>query len=178
MALPFYSGEFNPKDIPLYFQNWQVSTKATYATNYRNGLRLVNKHSNGKWSTKLYVNDNAVYCIVGGVGGSENPADSKGWQYVPKTWSEFISDCLRYEDIDLLFTPKAVDIIFDGNYIDRMMLLKDLPMCPKGRIFCKDIYNDYRHEIGPREEISGQFMHYDFPAVFVKNSPEWFKPVL
>lgn len=91
-ALEFYNEKFKPEKVLEYFINWEIIYDDSF---YRNGIILKNKHSNGKWETIITINDNAEYMF----------ADNKNcWQYLPKTFSEFISDVLRNEDFDLLLS--------------------------------------------------------------------------
>lgn len=91
-ALDFYNEKFNAEKVLEYFINWEIIYDDSF---YRNGKILKNKHSNGKWETTMTINDNAEYMF----------ADNQNcWQYLPKTFSEFISDVLRYEDFDLLLS--------------------------------------------------------------------------
>jgi hypothetical protein len=94
-ALKFYNEPFKVEKVSEYFLNWQLKHDDTC---YKNGKILINKHSNGIWETKITINDYFEYMF----------ADSVAcWQYLPKTFSEFISDVLRYEDFDLILSEKA-----------------------------------------------------------------------
>jgi hypothetical protein len=94
-ALDFYNKSFVAEEIPEYFINWEISYDDS---KYRNGKILKNKHSNGKWETSMIINDDFEYMF--------NDNDNC-WSYVPNTFSEFISDILRYEDFDLLLSEKG-----------------------------------------------------------------------
>ncbi len=70
---------------------------------YRKGKLLTNKHSTEDWSTTITINDDAEYMFAD---------NTTCWQYVPKTISEFISDCLRYADIDLVLSEQGMVRIY------------------------------------------------------------------
>lgn len=59
-----------------------------------------------------------------------------------------------------------------SNYI----LKKDLPNCPKGRVF-KPTYEgkDYFLSMTDNEAIKGVLPDYKFKADVVENNPDWFK---
>ena len=99
-ALKFYDKPFKAEDVLIYFANWSIVYDDS---TYRHGKILTNKHSNGEWKTKITINDDAEYMFA------ENDTC---WQDVPKTFSEFISDILRYEDFDLLLSGKSHDEIY------------------------------------------------------------------
>jgi hypothetical protein len=90
-ALRFYNEPFKAEKVLEYFANWTI-------VDGDRGKILVNKHSNGEWETTMTFHDNVEYTFA---------EQEKGWQYVPKTFSEFISDVLRYEDFDLLLSEKG-----------------------------------------------------------------------
>lgn len=94
-ALEFYNEEFTPEKVVEYFSNWEIFYDNTF---YDNGKKLVNTHSNGTWKTSMTINDGHEYVF-----GDE----TNGWNYLPKTMSEFISDILRYEDFELLLNEKS-----------------------------------------------------------------------
>lgn len=94
-ALGFYNEKFEPEKVLEYFLNWEIIPDNSI---YRNGKVLVNKHSNGEWKTTITINDNVEYMFAD---------NEKCWQHLPKTFSEFISDVLRYEDFDLLLSEKG-----------------------------------------------------------------------
>ena len=99
-ALEFYNEKFKPEKVLKYFVNWEIIYDDNF---YKNGKILKNKHSNGKWETTMTINDNAEYMF----------ADNQNcWQYLPKTFSEFISDVLRYEDFDLLLSEEGRSKIY------------------------------------------------------------------
>ena len=104
----FYKKPFDHKDVMRYFQNWSLSN----TLKYRNGWVLTNINTELDCKVKIWINDNAEYVFCSGSDGTENPEKQKSWQYLPKTMSEFISDCLRYEDIELLFNKKAIKEIY------------------------------------------------------------------
>lgn len=104
-AINFYQEEFTPEKVMDYFKNWSMKKQP----NLRK-VTLTNKHSNGKWSSKIIIHDGAEYTFVSGTPISE---EDYQWMYVPKTMSEFISDCLRHEDVDLLFSEKAIKKIYE-----------------------------------------------------------------
>ena len=108
-ALDFYNEEFTPEKVLYYFQNWSM-TKGN--TKYRNCVTLTNNNTELDCKVKIWINDNSEYAFCSGSDGTDNPEMSKAWQYTPKTMSEFISDCLRYEDIELLFRPRTIKKIY------------------------------------------------------------------
>ena len=99
-ALDFYMEEWEPEKVLEYFTGWALKHDDS---KYRNDIILTNKHSNGKWSTKIWINDNAEYAV----GENENC-----WQYTPKTMSEFISDVLRYKNFELILSEAAIKKIY------------------------------------------------------------------
>lgn len=107
-ALGFYNEKFDPEKVLEYFLNWEIIRDVSF---YRNGKILVNKHSNGEWKTTITINDNAEYMFA----GNENC-----WQYLPKTFSEFISDVLRHEDFDLLLSEKGRIRIYAAKFITNL----------------------------------------------------------
>jgi hypothetical protein len=101
-ALEFYNEKFKPEKVLEYFANWNIIYDSSF---YNDGKILINRHSNGKYETLITINDNAEYMF----------ADNKNcWQNLPKTFSEFISDILRYEDFELLLSEKGCSKIY-GN---------------------------------------------------------------
>lgn len=98
-ALKFYNKPFKAKDVLKYFKNWTIVYDDS---KYKNGVILTNKHSNGKWETSVIINDNAEYSV----------GDDGNWQYVPITFSEFISDVLRYADFELILSKKGIEKIY------------------------------------------------------------------
>jgi hypothetical protein len=93
-ALKFYNKSFKPEKVLKYFKNWELIHDDS---KYKNEIFLINYHSTGKWKTKLTINNNFEYTFEDNL---------NCWNYVPKTMSEFISDMLRYQDIDLIFSEK------------------------------------------------------------------------
>lgn len=91
-ALEFYNEKFIPEKVLEYFDNWIIVYDNS---KYRNGKILTNKHSTESWKTIMTINDNAEYMFAD---------NTNCWQYLPKTFSEFISDILRYEDFDLILS--------------------------------------------------------------------------
>lgn len=100
-AIIFYDEKFNAEKVLEYFENWSLVYDNTIC---RRGKILTNKHSTEHWSTTITINDDFEYLL----GDASNT-----WSYVPKTFSEFISDVLRYEDFELLLTEKAQQLIYD-----------------------------------------------------------------
>lgn len=105
-ASKFYLKPFNAVDVPIYFKNWTLKYDDSI---YKKGIVLSNDHSNGKWITQLTINDGGEYTFHS-MGNS--PSESRSWQYLPKTIDEFISDCVRYGDIDLHFSDEAIKKLF------------------------------------------------------------------
>jgi len=56
----------------------------------------------------------------------------------------------------------------------KFKLLKDLPNCPKGRIFKENINGDYFHSMTDEEAINGILKNYDFSKEEVNNNTDWF----
>lgn len=106
-AHKFYKRKFDPMEVMKYFQNWSVEKNDR---KYKNGVILTNNNTQG-WKVKIWINDNSEYTFCSGSGGTDNPQDTQ-WQYFPETMSEFISDCLRYKDIELLFSKQAIKEIY------------------------------------------------------------------
>jgi hypothetical protein len=99
-ALKFYNEAFKVEKVLEYFLNWELKHDDSQ---YKHGKILTNKHSNGKWQTTMTINDDAEYTFA---------EQENCWQYIPKTFSEFISDVLRYEDFDLLLSEKGRSKIY------------------------------------------------------------------
>ena len=95
-AFSFYKEEFTPEKVIDYFKNWSIKKQPNLKK-----VTLTNNHSNGEWKSKIVINDDAEYSF-----------DDDNWIYKPNTMSEFISDCLREEDIELLFSTKAIKKIY------------------------------------------------------------------
>lgn len=55
-----------------------------------------------------------------------------------------------------------------------LILLKDLPYCPKGRIFKQDINGNFFHSMTDEEGLSGKFKGYHFTKKDVGYMPEYF----
>ncbi len=99
-ALMFYEEKFVAEKVLEYFDNWELKYDDSQ---YRKGKILINKHSTEKWKTTITINDDAEFMFAD---------NTNCWQYIPKTMSEFISDCLRYEDIDLLLSEQGIIKIY------------------------------------------------------------------
>lgn len=104
-AMKFYKKPFNPREVMQYFQNWSMAK----TNKYRDGIILtnINTETEKTWKVKVWINDNSEYSFCSG--SEEEP---ENWQYIPKTMSDFISDCLRYDDVELLFSKKAIKEIY------------------------------------------------------------------
>jgi len=99
-ALKFYNKPFKAEKVLEYFSNWKIIYDDS---KWKNGKILTNKHSTENWKTTMIINDDAEYMF----------ADNENcWQYVPRTFSEFISDVLRYEDFDLILSEKGRSKIY------------------------------------------------------------------
>lgn len=60
----------------------------------------------------------------------------------------------------------------------QITLLKDLPSCPKGRIFISDINGDYFHSMTDKEYLEGNLKSYKYTKEEMNLNPKWFsKPV-
>ena len=106
---PLIDTAFLAEKIPKYFKNWTLDEDDSI---YKHGKILTNTHSNGEWITKIFINDNSDYTFCN---EDESPTENRGWQYVPETMSEFISDALRYDSCELLLSDKAIGEIYLGN---------------------------------------------------------------
>ncbi len=94
-ALIFYSEIFTPEKVMDYFKNWSIKKQPNLKK-----VTLTNNHSNGDKS-KIVIFDDSEYSF-----------DDNNWIHKPKNMSEFISDCLRYEHTELLFSEKAIKKIY------------------------------------------------------------------
>ena len=56
----------------------------------------------------------------------------------------------------------------------KIILMKNLPNCPKGRIFKEDINGDFFHSMTNDESIEGKFKSYKFTKEEVINNGKWF----
>jgi hypothetical protein len=106
-ALDFYNEEFKPNKVLDYFKNWSLKYDNK---RYRHGVILTNNNSEG-WKVKIWTNDKSEYTFCSGSNGTNKPEEGQ-WINYPQTMSEFISDCLRYDDVELLFTKKAIEKIY------------------------------------------------------------------
>lgn len=59
----------------------------------------------------------------------------------------------------------------------KILLIKNLPNCPKGRIFKEDINGDFFHSISDDEAIEGKLKSYKFTKEEVLNNHKWFSNV-
>lgn len=107
-ALDFYNEEFTPEKVLYYFQNWSMEKSDK---KYRNGVILTNNNTEGGWKVKVWINDGAEYTFCSGSDGTDKPENSQ-WIYCPKTMSEFISDCIRHQDVELLLRPRTIKKIY------------------------------------------------------------------
>jgi hypothetical protein len=55
-----------------------------------------------------------------------------------------------------------------------LILQKDLPNCPKGRIFKEDVSGNFFHSMTDEEAIGGNLKSYTFTKEEVADNPEWF----
>ncbi len=101
-VIGFYYEEFVPEKVPEYFKNWSLKYDDS---KYKNGIILTNKHSTGGWKATITINDGSEYTF----------GDDNNWQYLPKTFSEFISDGLRHEDFDLIFSEMGLTRLFSNK---------------------------------------------------------------
>lgn len=60
----------------------------------------------------------------------------------------------------------------------KFVLCKNLPGCPKGRIFKQDIDDDYFLSMTDDEAINNNLKLYTFTKEEVKNNPKWFVKLL
>lgn len=102
-ALKFYNKPFKVEKVLEYFANWTIVYDDSQ---WRNGKILTNKHSIEPWETTITINDDNEYMFDDCV---------NCWNYLPRTFSEFISDVLRYEDFDLLLSEKGRSEIYGDN---------------------------------------------------------------
>ena len=59
----------------------------------------------------------------------------------------------------------------------KIVLMKNLPNCPKGRIFKEDINGDFFHSMTDDEAIEGKLKSYKFTKEEVSNNRKWFSNV-
>ena len=59
----------------------------------------------------------------------------------------------------------------------KLKLLKDLPSCPKGRIFKENVNGDYFHSMTDEERIYGNLKGYIFTKEEISENKEWFKAI-
>lgn len=57
---------------------------------------------------------------------------------------------------------------------EKLYLTKDLPGCPKGRMFLENIYGDFFHSMTDDEAIEGKLKAYFFTKQEVLDNPTWF----
>ncbi len=62
--------------------------------------------------------------------------------------------------------------VFTGQR--HIKLMKDLPNCPKGRIFSETIHGNFFHSMTDDEAIEDILKAYHFTKEEVKNNPKWF----
>ncbi len=97
-ALKIYDKEFDPKKVPEYFENWEYWESDGFK---RGGVYLRNKKLDGHQSTLFFADENyyctETECIV---------------LFNPTNFGQFISDTLRDKNFELLFTKKAMNIIY------------------------------------------------------------------
>lgn len=109
-ALNFYNEPFVIEKVPLYFKNWTLINDSTV---HKNGKILTNHNIEKDWFTSMVIDDNYEYCFE----STEDvyQTDSMRWNYLPPTFSDFISDCLRNGQIDLEFTEITVNKIYNDK---------------------------------------------------------------
>jgi hypothetical protein len=56
----------------------------------------------------------------------------------------------------------------------KLILIKKLPNCPKGRIFKEDINGNFYYSMTDEEVIEGKLKMYNFTKEEVINNPKWF----
>jgi hypothetical protein len=59
----------------------------------------------------------------------------------------------------------------------KIVLMKNLPNCPKGRIFKQDINGDFFHSMTDDEAIEGKLKSYKFTKEEIANNRKWFSNV-
>lgn len=118
-AIIFYNEPFTAEKVLDYFANWTIVYDDSQ---YRHGKILTNKHSTESWQTTITINDDAEYMF----------ADDDNWQYLPKTFSEFISDVLRYQDFDLLLSENGRNKIYGQKKYYRPNWIESDFMLPLG----------------------------------------------
>lgn len=59
----------------------------------------------------------------------------------------------------------------------KFVLMKDLPGCPKGRIFKEDVAGNYFHSMTDEEAISGELQSYKYSKDAVIGNGMWFKEI-
>lgn len=91
-AIKFYKTPFSIKAVLQLFEGWSQAEN--------DPIDIVNHHSNGEWSTVIQFHYNS-YTL-----------DGTNYEYLPETIGTFISDCLRYEDIDLRFSKMGIKELY------------------------------------------------------------------
>lgn len=56
----------------------------------------------------------------------------------------------------------------------KVVLMKNLPNCPKGRVFKEDINGDFFHSMTDNEAIIGKLKAYKFTKEEVSANRKWF----
>ncbi len=98
-ALVFYNATFSAEKVRDIFRHWSIKKDSSI---YKHGVYLTNINHELDCTTVMVINDNAEYTFNEG---------NDNWQYIPKTWGDFISDCLRYHDIELILSSDWADTL-------------------------------------------------------------------
>jgi hypothetical protein len=60
---------------------------------------------------------------------------------------------------------------------NKIVLMKNLPNCPKGRIFKEDINGNFNLSMTDNEAIEGKLKPYKFTKKEVINNSKWFSNI-
>lgn len=98
-SLEFYNEEFSMERVIEYFNNWTIDD-----SRIEDNVRIL-IHIQDEDITKIMLFEDE-YCSGYVFNNNED-----SWQPIPKTISEFISDCIRH-DIDLILSEKGYNKIY------------------------------------------------------------------
>lgn len=60
------------------------------------------------------------------------------------------------------------------NKEKKLILMKSLPNCPKGRIFKEDINGNFFHSMSDEEHVERKFKLYKFTKEEILENSDWF----
>ncbi len=98
-SLEFYNEEFSIEKVIEYFDNWSIDD-----TRIKDNVRIL-IHEKDTNITKITLLEDE-YCSVYVFNNLED-----FWQPIPKTISDFISDCIRQE-VDLTLSEKGYNKVY------------------------------------------------------------------